>query len=134
MKALIGISLISASLLGCASDAMKVETDQTYEVEWIGERPLIDYSHLTITLGSDGRAYGSAGFNHWFAAYKLDGDKISFEQAGSTRKMCAPALMEQETRFLQSLPNITRWDFSPTDQLRLWPKEGKPLRLWPVTD
>ncbi|MGX5218616.1 MULTISPECIES: META domain-containing protein [Pseudomonas] len=134
MKALIGISLISASLLGCASDAMKVETDQTYEVEWIGERPLIDYSHLTITLGSDGRAYGSAGCNHWFAAYKLDGDKISFEQAGSTRKMCAPALMEQETRFLQSLPSITRWDFSPTDQLRLWPKEGKPLRLWPVTD
>lgn len=134
MKALIGISLISATLLGCASDAMKVETDQTYQVEWIGERPLIDNSHLTITLGSDGRAYGNAGCNHWFAAYKLDGDNISFEQAGSTRKMCAPALMEQEARFLQSLPSITRWDFSPTNQLRLWPKEGKPLRLWPVTD
>lgn len=134
MKALIGISLISATLLGCASDAMKVETDQTYQVEWIGERPLIDNSHLTITLGSDGRAYGNAGCNHWFAAYKLDGDNISFEQAGSTRKMCAPALMEQEARFLQSLPSITRWDFSPTNQLRLWPEEGKPLRLWPVTD
>ncbi|WP_339514387.1 META domain-containing protein [Pseudomonas sp. RL_15y_Pfl2_60] len=134
MKALIGISLISATLLGCASDTMKVETDQTYQVEWIGERPLIDNSHLTITLGSDGRAYGNAGCNHWFAAYKLDGDNISFEQAGSTRKMCAPALMEQEARFLQSLPSITRWDFSPTNQLRLWPKEGKPLRLWPVTD
>ncbi|ARU87781.1 META domain-containing protein [Pseudomonas sp. M30-35] len=134
MKALLAISLISASLVGCATDAMKIETDQTYQVEWIGERPLIDYSHLTITLGSDGRAYGNAGCNHWFASYTLEGDNISFEQAGSTRKMCAPALMEQEARFLQSLPGITRWDFSPTNQLRLWPSEGKPLRLWPVTD
>lgn len=134
MKTLLAISLISASLVGCATDTMKIETDQTYQVEWIGERPLIDYSHLTITLGSDGRAYGNAGCNHWFASYKLEGDNISFEQAGSTRKMCAPALMEQEVRFLQSLPSITRWDFSPTNQLRLWPSEGKPLRLWPVTD
>lgn len=134
MKTLLAIGLISASLVGCATDTMKIETDQTYQVEWIGERPLIDYSHLTITLGSDGRAYGNAGCNHWFASYKLEGDKISFEQAGSTRKMCAPALMEQEARFLQSLPSITRWDFSPTNQLRLWPSEGKPLRLWPVTD
>lgn len=29
-------------------------------LEWIGERPLIDYSHLTLTLASDGRAYGNA--------------------------------------------------------------------------
>ncbi|WP_417661124.1 META domain-containing protein [Pseudomonas sp.] len=134
MKTLLAIGLISASLVGCATDTMKIETDQTYQVEWIGERPLIDYSHLTITLGSDGRAYGNAGCNHWFASYKLEGGNISFEQAGSTRKMCAPALMEQEARFLQSLPSITRWDFSPTNQLRLWPSEGKPLRLWPVTD
>lgn len=134
MKALLAISLISASLVGCASSAMQIETDQSYQVEWIGERPLIDNSHLTITLGSDGRAYGTAGCNHWFASYTLDGDNIRFEQPGSTRKMCPPALMEQETRFLQSLPTITRWDFSETDQLRLWPNQGKPLRLWPITD
>lgn len=134
MKALLAMGLITASLAGCATDTMKIETDQTYQVEWIGERPLIDNSHLTITLGSDGRAYGSAGCNHWFASYTLDGDKISFAQAGSTRKMCPPAAMEQEARFLQSLPTITRWDFSGIDQLRLWPAEGKPLRLWPVTD
>ncbi|MFI8481529.1 META domain-containing protein [Pseudomonas sp. NPDC078700] len=134
MKALLAISLISASLVGCASSSMNIETDQSYQVEWIGERPLIDNSHLTITLGADGRAYGNAGCNHWFASYTLDGDNIRFEQPGSTRKMCAPALMEQEARFLQSLPSITRWDFSETSQLRLWPSEGKPLRLWPITD
>ena len=42
----------------------------------------------------------------------------------------APALMEQEKRFLQALENVQRWDVSPIDQMRFWPAEGKPLRWW----
>ncbi|WP_339904624.1 META domain-containing protein [Pseudomonas guineae] len=125
------IGLLAASLAGCATSSLQLQTEQTYQVEWIGERPLIDSSHLTITLGDDGRAYGNAGCNHWFAGYTLTGAQISFSAAGSTRKMCAPALMEQETRFLENLSTVQRWDFSATEQLRLWPAEGKPLRLWP---
>lgn len=131
MKHAVAIALLSAGLLGCASTPLQLETERSYAVEWIGERPLIDNSHLTITLGDDGRAYGTAGCNHWFAAYQLEGDKLSFSAAGSTRKLCAPALMEQEARFLDSLSKVQRWDFSPIEQLRLWPAEGKPLRLWP---
>ncbi|WP_375737731.1 META domain-containing protein [Pseudomonas boanensis] len=123
---------LAAGLTGCASDALQLQTDRTYQVEWIGERPLIDRSHLTVTLGEDGRAYGTAGCNHWFASYKLEGDQLSFGAAGSTRKMCAPSLMEQEQRFLEALTKVQRWDFSPIDQLRLWPTEGKPIRLWPA--
>tara|TARA_R110000868_G_scaffold47966_7_gene156493 strand:- start:773 stop:1177 length:405 start_codon:yes stop_codon:yes gene_type:complete len=125
------IGLLAASLAGCATSSLQLQTEQTYQVEWIGERPLIDSSHLTITLGDDGRAYGNAGCNHWFAGYTLTGAQISFSAAGSTRKMCAPALMEQEARFLENLSTVQRWDFSATEQLRLWPAEGKPLRLWP---
>lgn len=131
MKHGLAIALLSAALLGCASAPLQLQTEHSYEVEWIGERPLIDNSHLTITLGDDGRAYGNAGCNHWFAAYQLDGDKLSFGAVGSTRKLCAPALMEQEARFLDSLSKVQRWDFSPIEQLRLWPAAGKPLRLWP---
>jgi heat shock protein HslJ len=127
----LAIALLSAGLLGCASAPLQLETERSYAVEWLGEHPLIDNSHLTITLGDDGRAYGNAGCNHWFAAYQLEGEQLSFSAAGSTRKMCAPALMEQEARFLDSLSKVQRWDFSPIEQLRLWPAEGKPLRLWP---
>ncbi|OEO26509.1 META domain-containing protein [Pseudomonas sp. J237] len=134
MKALIATSLISVSLIGCSAMPVTLETDKTYQVEWIGERPLIDNSHLTITLGADGRAYGSAGCNHWFSGYNRNGEAINFVQAGSTRKMCPPALMEQETRFLKALAEVQRWDFSENDQLRLWPAQGKPIRLWPVND
>ncbi len=131
MKHALVPALFAATLSGCASDPVQLENDKTYRVEWIGERPLIDRSHLTITLGEDGRAYGSAGCNHWFASYRRDGDALRFEQPGATRKLCAPALMEQEQRFLEALGQVQRWDVSGIGQLRLWPSEGKPIRLWP---
>lgn len=131
MKHALVPALFAATLSGCASDPVQLENDKTYRVEWIGERPLIDRSHLTITLGEDGRAYGSAGCNHWFASYRRDGDALRFEQPGATRKLCAPALMEQEQRFLEALGQVQRWDVSGIGQLRLWPAEGKPIRLWP---
>ena len=131
MKHALVPTLLAAALSGCASDPVQLESDKTYKVEWIGERPLVERSHLTITLGEDGRAYGSAGCNHWFAGYQRDGDKLTFNQAGATRKMCAPELMEQEQRFLETLGQVQRWDVSGTDQLRLWPAAGKPIRLSP---
>jgi heat shock protein HslJ len=129
-RALSGLAAV-ALLTGCATEPMALKQDQGYVLEWIGERPLIDSSHLSMTLGADGRAYGNAGCNHWFAPYSLEGNAISFGPVGKTRKLCAPALMEQEQRFLQALPTVQRWDISPIEQLRLWPAEGKPLRFWP---
>ena len=131
MKTLLLSALIGTALLGCAAEPMKLEQERSYLLEWIGERPLMDYSHLTLTLAADGRAYGNAGCNHWFAPYQLDGDKLTFGKVGSTRKLCAPALMEQEKRFLQALETVQRWDISPIEQVRFWPAEGKPLRFWP---
>ncbi len=131
MKQLATLALLSASLIGCASDQAQLQTSRTYVVEWIGEHPLIDNSHLTLTLDSDGRAFGSGGCNHWFASYKLDGNNLSFGPLGSTRKMCAEALMDQEQRYFEALSKVQRWDNSATEQLQLWPAEGLPLRLWP---
>lgn len=131
MKNLLTGALIATSLLGCAAEPSKLQLERSYVLEWIGERPLIDYSHLTLTLASDGRAYGNAGCNHWFAPYALDGEHLSFGKVGKTRKLCAPALMEQEKRFLQALETVQRWDVSPVEQMRFWPAEGKPLRFWP---
>ncbi|WPC03947.1 META domain-containing protein [Pseudomonas benzenivorans] len=130
----LAVTLLGASLLGCASTPVQLETERSYRLEWLGERPVLDRSHLSITLGEDGRAYGNAGCNHWFAPYELEGQALRFGPVGSTRKLCAPALMEQEARFLDSLDKVVRWDASPLDQLRLWPETGKPLRLLPQED
>ena len=131
MKGALLLAAIGVGLTGCAADGAKLERDHSYVVEWIGERPLMDYAHLTVTLGADGRAYGNGGCNHWFAPYTLDGQRLTFGGVGSTRKACAPALMEQEHRFFEALQTVERWDISPIEQVRFWPAEGKPLRLWP---
>ena len=130
MKHLVLAGVAVAALVGCAAEPVKLQQDRSYILEWIGERPLIDSSHLTITLGEDGRAYGNGGCNHWFAPYTLEGEQLSFGKVGKTRKLCAPALMEQEKRFLQALETVERWDVSPVEQMRFWPAEGKPLRWW----
>jgi heat shock protein HslJ len=109
---------------GCAAEPVQLQQNRSYILEWIGERPLMDYSHLTVTLGDDGRAYGNGGCNHWFAPYTLEGDKLSFGPIGKTRKLCAPALMEQEQRFLQALQGVERWDISPIEQMRFWPAKA----------
>ncbi|WP_286786309.1 MULTISPECIES: META domain-containing protein [Pseudomonas] len=130
MKTPLSLALCAATLVGCASHT-PLQTERSYSVEWIGERPLIDRSHLTMTFGADGRAYGHAGCNHWFAQYTLKGEQLGFDFPGSTRKSCAPALMEQERRFLDALGTVRRWDVSEQDELRLWPASGEPLRLLP---
>ncbi|MDF2488458.1 MAG: putative lipoprotein [Pseudomonas sp.] len=128
-KLLLG-ALAVGSLVGCAAEPLQLQQERSYVLEWIGDRPLIDYSHLTLTLAADGRAYGNAGCNHWFAPYTLDGERLHFGKVGKTRKLCAPALMEQEQRFLKALETVQRWDMTPAEQVRFWPAEGQPLRLW----
>ena len=113
------LALLTATLVGCASDAPQLETERSYRVEWIGERPLIDRSHLTITFAADGRAHGNAGCNHWFAGYTLKGQALNFDPAGSTRKLCAPALMEQEQRFLKQLAASQMWNIDSSGTLTL---------------
>lgn len=108
-----------------------LQTQISYRVEWIGERPLMDYSYLNIVLDRDNKAYGLAGCNYWSANYRLKGNKLNFiEPIITTEKLCAPALMEQEQRFLKALPTIRAWDFSEVQQLRLWPAQGQPIKLW----
>lgn len=121
---------LTALLAGCAVEATSLQQDVTYITEWIGEEPVVGRTPVSLTF-SEGRAYGNAGCNHWFASYELDGQQIRFGQIGSTRKLCAEHLMEQEQRFLELLSHIERWDISNIDQLRFWPAEGAPIRVWP---
>ena len=131
MNKVFALGLLSAGLLGCASEPLQLQSELTYQAEWTGGKPRLHPSRPTLTLADDGRAYGSGGCNHWFATYTWEADKLSFTQIGSTRKMCEPAVMEQEQRFLETLGKVQRWDFSAQDELRLWPEQGKPLRLQP---
>jgi len=107
-----------------------LQAGSEWQVEWLGERPLIDNSHLTLVLAEEGRAYGDAGCNRWLSHYELQGALLRFSTPASTMMACPPALMEQEQRFLHMLDNIRYWKFSANGQLQLWTDEGQSIRLW----
>ncbi len=130
MKKILLAGLVGLSVSGCAVEPLTLQNEVTYIAEWIGDEPVVGRNPVSLTFSED-RAYGNAGCNHWFASYQLDGQKLRFSEIGSTRKMCADHIMKQEQHFLELLSQIERWDVSKIDQLRFWPTEGAPLRVWP---
>lgn len=131
MKTVAALLASLALQAGCSHPAL--HSGKQYRVEWLGERPLIDASHLTLQLDTGlQRAHGFAGCNQWFGDYRLDGAQLRISRIASTRKACAPALMEQEQRYLNALPLVERWNFDEHGQLQLWPATGAPIRLWPT--
>ena len=133
MQKTVFIGCAIAVLSACSSvPGTQLQPLQSYQVEWIGERPLIDRSMLTLTLGDNNQASGLAGCNNWMAEYQLSGDRLSLHNIATTRKLCAPALMEQEQRFLAALATVQRWEFAEHQQLLLWPEQGAPIKLWSI--
>lgn len=130
MKSQILLGLTALATVGCAVEPLALQNDVTYIAEWIGDEPVIGRTPLSLTFNED-RVYGNAGCNHWFATYERDGQQIRFSNIGSTRKMCPELIMKQEHHFLELLSQVERWDVSNIDQLRFWPAEGAPIRVWP---
>lgn len=123
------IGVISV-VAGCAAQSQPLPVDQTFKVEWIGERPLIDRSHLTVRFSPDGRASGSAGCNQWMSNYEVAGKQLSLKAPAGTRKLCAESLMEQENRFLKTLGEINSWSFDGDGALHLHTQDGHSIKLF----
>ncbi len=133
MKKILLLACVVTALSACTTaQHPELKSLQSYQVEWIGERPLIDSSMLTLRLVDDQHATGMAGCNNWSANYQLTGNTLSLSDIATTRKLCAPALMEQEQRFLAHLARTQRWEFAEHQQLLLWPEHGAPIKLWPI--
>ena len=67
-------------------------------------RPL-DGTTITLEFSKGTSITGTAGCNHYFADYRLDGTKITIGPAGSTEMACMkPGVMEQESAYLKIVP------------------------------
>lgn len=97
-------------------------------VEDINRGGLIDRSRVTLNFGNDGRVSGRASCNNYVGAYQVDGRTLQLSQLATTRRACAPALNEQETRFVQTLEQISRFHLDETGALILEGDEGGSLK------
>jgi heat shock protein HslJ len=94
---------------------------------------LVPDSTITAEF-ADGSMGGNAGCNSYFAAYAVDGNNITIEQAGSTRMFCEPQeLMDQETAYLAALGTVTQFQIE-NGQLILLDEGGNAVLTYNATE
>lgn len=100
-KALATLTAQSSELAGTAWKATGINDGKDAVAS------LVAGSTVTLAFSSDGQASGSAGCNRYTARYARDGDRLRFDAAAATRKMCADdRLMQQEQAFLNALATV----------------------------
>ena len=71
---------------------------------------LVAGTTITLTIGADGRASGSAGVNRYFGKAELgEAERITFGPMASTRRGGPPKAMAQERAYLQQLKDVSSW-------------------------
>ena len=84
-----------------------------YDVEWrledIEGSGVVDSLNSPLIIDANGNVSGHAGCNVLTGTAAVDGADIQFGPLGSTRRMCAPAIMDQERRFLAALARAATW-------------------------
>ena len=91
--------------------------------EWVVEDVagggVIDGARPCLHFLRDGRLAGDATCDRFFGTYETSGDRPTLAPAGTTRKLCPQALMNQEARLLDLLPRARSFRIGPTGALTL---------------
>jgi heat shock protein HslJ/uncharacterized lipoprotein YbaY len=109
---------------GCAGEPADLLVGPEWVVEDIAGG-MIDRSRATLSFGADGRLGGRASCNSFTATYKIGGEGLAIGKAAATRMACAPALMQQEARFLDILEQASRFEISDSGALLLIAPDGR---------
>lgn len=116
---------------GVAGHSVFTDADllgRTFQIQDVAGRGVIDSSNITLTFGRDGQFSGSMGCNTAFGSYKREGADLEFGALGATKKMCAPALMNQEQAVLDILSDVTGIEQDDEGALIVRTADGRSLR------
>jgi heat shock protein HslJ len=124
------IILVAAlALSGCAAAYDR----QLGGLEWravdINGAPVLAEAAPTLRLDS-GRASGNASCNRFSGSYQLmrGGERLRFGPLAVTRMACAPAIMDQERRYLAIVEFARSYDFYGDGSLSLIAPDGRAIR------
>jgi putative lipoprotein len=117
------LALAACSLV--RPDSPKVDLRGAWVAEDIDGAGVIDNAQSTLEFTANGRVAGRGGCNRYGGSVKTSGDSILMSEIFSTKMACAPALMDQETRYLAALQAVRSYRMEgPT--LVLVDATGKP--------
>ncbi|MEZ5882637.1 MAG: META domain-containing protein [Paracoccaceae bacterium] len=108
---------------GCGGAPLDLLLGGEWVVEDIAGGGMIDAAHVTMAF-TPARISGQGGCNRYSGGFTLTGEGLSFGPAIATRMACAPALMDQESRFFGLLPQVAGFDIDETGALLLLGADG----------
>ena len=135
VSSLLGLSLAGVVMSACATASPPPSpggggalVGPEWRLEDLLGGGIIDRSHVTLTLAKDGSAAGAGGCNRYFTSWKSKGDRLTLGKGGSTLMACAPALMNQEGKYLRALETAKSYSFAPDGALVIETAQG-PLKF-----
>jgi heat shock protein HslJ/uncharacterized lipoprotein YbaY len=109
---------------GCGGEPASLLRGAEWIVEDIDRRGVIDRSRATLSFGANGRISGRASCNDYTGRWTLDGESLRVGEIAIGARACAAALADQETRFLERLRAVRRFEIAPDGALRLLDDAG----------
>jgi|SRR5690606_4113552 heat shock protein HslJ len=98
----------------------------TWRLLTIGDEAVLESSAARIQFSAEGEVTGNASCNRFFGKYRVEQGRLTIGPLGSTRMMCLPALMAQEDKLLELLPEVSRYS-READSLKLYDAAGVEL-------
>jgi heat shock protein HslJ len=121
------LALTACALPGAPGAAPLVGSE--WRLEDLGGRGVLDRVQATLAFPEAGRVAGNSSCNRFFGSYTRMQDRIALGQLAGTRMACAPAVDEQETRYLDALQKAQRLEVRGTTMLMHVQGLEKPLRF-----
>lgn len=118
-------------LCGCASaPGGRQISGRDWRAANLNGVPVLPGSSVTLRLEGGERVSGSAGCNLYSGTYRLmSKEGIDFSTLTTTRKACAPELMDQERRFLSILEAVEGYSFYSDGSFSLVSPDGRAIRF-----
>jgi len=119
--------LIISSILSACTNATIVKPIETLQGSWsiksIQDKAVLHKSAASLSFNPENKLSGSASCNNISSKYKSKDSSLTIGAIASTRKMCLPALMEQESHLLRALGKVKRFQLH-NGQLSMYDQRG----------
>lgn len=112
-----------------AGTTMPALVGSTWRLEDLGGAGVVDRAEATLEFPQIGSVVGQTGCNRFFGYFETSGASLTIARLGSTKKMCPPAVMDQEAKYLRALERAERFSIEGATLL-LYPQgQDRPLRF-----
>jgi putative lipoprotein len=92
-----------------AAPAVPTLIGSAWRLEDLAGAGTLDGIEATIEFPEAGRVAGLASCNRFFGDFETSGASLTIARLGATKKLCPPALMDQETKYLRALEGAERF-------------------------